>query len=390
MIVVFADDFSGATEIAGAARAFGLRAEVQTLSGPLTRAEVLVIDTDSRSLTVRKAAVCVSQAADAIRQFEPAWVFKKVDSVLRGNVVSELNSLASAFGKTHVLLAPANPSRERVIQSGKYFVDGVALHQTEFANEYDRIAENSNVVNMLGGDFDVGVHSVSLGSLPVDRGISIVDAISGDDLEHWTTLLDESTLTAGAADFFEVVLAARRFGSAAALRRDRPVVEARKAKTLFVCGSAAAWQSRRALQCVAHEIPIVSMLQNNRRGMKSSDGEWAEEAELALSKYGSAMIAIGRKQLASSNSGVEITERLVTVAGDLVARGTIERICLEGGATAAAFVRSMNWQRLVALREYDRGIVVLLPPQTAVEMVVKPGSYDWPNDVWSTCEVRPG
>ena len=116
----------------------------------------------------------------------------------------------------------------------------------------------------------------------------------------------------------------------------------------------------------------------------------SEEAELALSKYGSAMIAIGRIQLASSNSGGEITERLVTVAGDLVARGTIERICIEGGATAAAFVRFMNWQRLVALREYDRGIVVLLPPQTPVEMVVKPGSYDWPNDVWSTCEVRPG
>lgn len=50
MIVVVADDFTGAVELAGVGLRYGLKAEVQTVVSPNTKAELAVIDADTRSL----------------------------------------------------------------------------------------------------------------------------------------------------------------------------------------------------------------------------------------------------------------------------------------------------------------------------------------------------
>ena len=56
MIVVIADDLSGAAELAGAALRHGLSAEVQTVFFPDTNADVVCVDTDSRLLPPAEAA----------------------------------------------------------------------------------------------------------------------------------------------------------------------------------------------------------------------------------------------------------------------------------------------------------------------------------------------
>ena len=56
MILVVADDLSGAAELAGIAFAHGLTAEVQTELQPRTDAQVICLDTDTRRLE-RKSVV---------------------------------------------------------------------------------------------------------------------------------------------------------------------------------------------------------------------------------------------------------------------------------------------------------------------------------------------
>ena len=150
MIAVVADDITGAAEVAGAGLGFGLDAEVHTTFEPSSAASLIVIDTASRSLSPSGAAARAGQAARAVRDAGAEWVYKKVDSVLRGPVLAELAAVLDAVGCARAILAPANPSRGRVIRRGRYLIEGRGLAETGFASDPEHPAGSSRVLDLLG------------------------------------------------------------------------------------------------------------------------------------------------------------------------------------------------------------------------------------------------
>jgi len=129
-VVVIADDVSGAAELAAAALSHGLTAEVQTELDPTSTANVICLDTETRSVAPERAAAIAGELAARIGALQPDWIFKKCDSVLRGPVLAEARAVASATGKTRLLIVPANPSRQRVVRNGKLFVQDQPLQAT--------------------------------------------------------------------------------------------------------------------------------------------------------------------------------------------------------------------------------------------------------------------
>jgi uncharacterized protein YgbK (DUF1537 family) len=78
--------------------------------------------------------------------------------------------------------------------------------------------------------------------------------------------------------------------------------------------------------------------------------------------------------------------------GEVVRRVLAERavagIFVEGGATAMALVQALDWKRLVAQRELAPGVVALRAPGDANPvLVIKPGSYAWPEEVYRLCST---
>lgn len=113
MLVVIADDFTGAAEMGGIALRFGLHAEVQTeLSLGSSKPDVLVLDTNTRSGSSADAVRAIEEAVTALRDHSVELLFKKTDSVLRGHVREELAALLSCLPARTILLVPANPSRK--------------------------------------------------------------------------------------------------------------------------------------------------------------------------------------------------------------------------------------------------------------------------------------
>ena len=92
MIGVIADDLTGAAEIAGIGWRHGLSAEVILDGRPKCGADLVCIDTDSRSCSSREAAKRVASAVASLRKAGAKWIYKKVDSVLRGHVIAELEA----------------------------------------------------------------------------------------------------------------------------------------------------------------------------------------------------------------------------------------------------------------------------------------------------------
>ncbi|MFF5982216.1 four-carbon acid sugar kinase family protein [Streptomyces olindensis] len=127
-VLALADDLSGAAETAVALRSPG-----RILLGPVpapappSPGESLVLDLDSRQ---RPAAEAARAVRDVTLSAPPdALLFKKVDSLLRGNLAAE----ASAYARDcrGVVIATALPPAGRTVRDGVVRLRGVPLHATD-------------------------------------------------------------------------------------------------------------------------------------------------------------------------------------------------------------------------------------------------------------------
>ena len=103
-MLVVADDLSGAVEVAAVLGAKRIA---------LGHADGDVVDLDTRALPPE-------QAARRVRELDGRITFKKIDSLLRGNVVAELEALSG-----EMIVAPALPIEGRTVRGGVLHVYGV-------------------------------------------------------------------------------------------------------------------------------------------------------------------------------------------------------------------------------------------------------------------------
>jgi len=349
MIVVIADDLTGAAELAGAALSHGLSAEVQTVFDPGSPAQVVCVDTDTRLLLPEQAAGRVAEVARSVATAKPEWIFKKCDSVLRGPVLAEARATAEATGKKRILILPANPTRHRIIRTGRYFIDGQPLHETAFAHDPTHPCTSSQVAALLGGDL---------------AGVETPDAETVAALARQAATTDRDTLPVGAADFFMALLQTRVAPGGKAPPASAPVAGA----TLVVCGSAASWTQRR-MEAIDRAIPVFARPYDLKTVTR------------ALQSPGCALLGIGDGGgVSPSTLSAELAEAAATlVRGE----NKIVALLLEGGATARAVMNRLGWTRLQACQVSTQGVGVLRPANAAGPLLfIKPGSYAWPPEIW--------
>ncbi|HEY0340124.1 MAG TPA: four-carbon acid sugar kinase family protein [Steroidobacteraceae bacterium] len=355
MIAVVADDLSGAAELAAAAVDLGLTAEVQTSLSLPTDRDVVCVDTDTRGRSATDAARIVQEiVATCVAQARPAWLYKKCDSVLRGNVLAELRATLQAAAKSQALLIPANPTRGRTIRRGQLFVDGRLLHTTEFAGDTEHPRTSARITDLLGGELE---------------NVFIPDVAREADLMRHAASVADGTLCAGGVDFFRALLrkcqASRVSGS-----NGEPVVTHRQAATLVICGSAAWWERR---QQQARDCGLRAF------GFPLNPVEIAG----ALENGGSVLVGIGGNPSANSVSPVVLAQSLAARCEEILRHARVERLLLEGGATAAAVLRQLGWTRLIAGERWPGGFCAFQPGgKVRPSVFVKPGSYDWPAGLW--------
>ncbi len=384
MIAVIADDFSGAAELAGIGFCHHLAAEVHTELDARCSADLVAVDTDSRRLPAVEAAEAVAGAVLGLDPQRPALWFKKVDSLLRGPVLAELRAIMAGTGRRRAILAAANPSRNRVIREGRYFVDGRPLDQSALASDFEHPARSARVLDLLGAGQDADVFLRRPGQHLPPSGIVVAEAASPADLAQWAACVDASTLPAGAADFFTAVLRAAGFPPAEPARPTAPAGGGEERPpigglTLMVCGSAAAWASGRREECAKAGIPVVPLADLPAADLSDEQlAQWAGAARAALETRGVAMLAVGEQPPASSAAPRRLLEHLVRVAAQVVRERGVDRLLVEGGETASALVRRLGWSQSRVTCQHAPGIVSLVPSGEPTTITVKPGSYAWP------------
>jgi len=388
VIVVIADDISGAAELAGVAFERGFAAEVQTRFDPESEAEIVAVDTNTRQLPPEKAAARVSVVARAAAGARPSLIYKKTDSVLRGAIIPEIDGILRVTHRQRSLLIPANPSRGRIIRGGEYFVNGIPLAETEFANDPTHPAWTSNVLELLGPSIRGGTSAVRATDAMFDSGVTVPDVTDAKDLRRRAAEVTDSVAPAGGAEFFGALLdrhVARSsppsVGPAPSSGANGDACE----RTLLVCGSAAAWKAGRKTQAARRGLacsimpPELELAAHDDALAELSVSQWAADACAGMEECGGAMIAVGRAERLGAHPEA-LSKRLAEAVKLTIANTKAARLLLEGGATARAVIDAMGWTRFATIGAIE-GLSWLRPGDAGPALLIKPGSYDWPEAV---------
>lgn len=386
MIVVIADDFTGAAEIGGIGIRHGLRVLIQTRIDELPSADLLVIVAQTRSMNEIEACIKISQISEKLKNLQPDFIYKKIDSALRGHILSEIKAQMDVFGLAKALIVPGNPSLGRIIKDGKYTINDVPLDETGFAVDARFPAKSSNVIEVINPKGIYNLTNLKSTDPFPDEGIVIGDVTGLDELKQWATSVPkDTTLFAGASGFFNALLSSLDFN----------IVPKKAAfpfgkRILFVQGTSFPKHQDFQQKLQEHGVYFSNMPEQiyskPNFDLKYLD-EWADEI---VNKFVDQNVYITMKHSGSQEEG--LSERLCKNLGDLLwrvaSRVEMDELLIEGGDSAATILEMLKIRKLKPVHEYLTGVIRMeVIGNRNFYVTTKPGSYKWTDEILVTRQV---
>jgi uncharacterized protein YgbK (DUF1537 family) len=327
-----------------------------------------------------EAAKRAAAAAKMLRAAGVKWIYKKVDSVLRGQVTAEIEAVMKQLKLSRALLAPANPSLGRTIRGGKYFVRGKPIHKTEFARDPNFPRKSANILEMINRPPNFSVQIAKLNEPLPEKGIMIAEAATSRDVSNWAAKENSETLFAGGAEFFGALLAEEKPGENPASAGKFSANGARR--EFFVCGTstvaarkfvAAARRDKSAIFSLPLELAWGAEL------LPAVSEAIGQRIVQALNSNPRAVLTVGLPPVRDVSISQRLSNHVAQIAESALRHLEGGHVFAEGGATAAALARRMGWTRLKILRELAPGVATLsVAGRKNFLLTIKPGSYAWP------------
>lgn len=238
-LLVIADDFTGALDTGVQFSQQGINTLVSTDTdleyGEVGEGiEVLVMDTESRYLSFEDAYQQMKKIIVSARQSKIPYIYKKVDSALRGNISAEIKAVLDSSQETVIPFLPAYPEMNRVLIDGNLYIDQVLVSQSVFSDDpYEPVTE-SNVLQRLKQEAKIECQLVKGDRIPQNAdGILVFDSQTDEDLEKQMTALKN-------ADLLSISIGCAGFAKALANQLfpdGHPTQYSLKNPLVVVCGS---------------------------------------------------------------------------------------------------------------------------------------------------------
>ncbi|MEA5082777.1 MAG: four-carbon acid sugar kinase family protein [Lachnospiraceae bacterium] len=189
MIAIIADDLTGANDTGVQYKKNGYSTTVKIMndndvtSKMFKTSDVVVINTDSRPLSSKEAYTTVYELAKNLNTLDDIeYIYKKVDSLMRGNPAPELEAIIDATGAKVAIVASAFPDNGRIVTDGTLMMpDNKHVDITNIFNtETKKKAINVRIINIREGAESLKAFM----ERQMENGTSIFvfDTISNEDL----------------------------------------------------------------------------------------------------------------------------------------------------------------------------------------------------------------
>ncbi|HET7782408.1 MAG TPA: four-carbon acid sugar kinase family protein [Arthrobacter sp.] len=367
---IIADDLTGGADAAAAYGPTHTSSVMLDVGSTWPEAEILSINTESRYLAAEEAAAAVTSAAGrALNQGRR--VFKKIDSLLRGNVGAEVAAaLATATqgrGRGLAIVAPAFPATGRTTLRGIVHVGGRQNIEGRFGGDVGgALAAGGLTVEVLAGEVGRTPEELAAHLRDVqERGIDavVLDASSDRDLQAIAAaadLLDFPALLVGSGGL-AAHIASRDEGTA----RNAQLRHVSRTLTVIGSYSSLARQQTEALVAAGAEHITLDHTALEGPAVARLVAEAMTRNDVVLTP--DPMGTVDKAQ------ALVVAEALArATAGGI---GHCDALVMTGGETATAVLKALGAGSFTVLGEIEPGVVMSLLPEPLPLLVTKAGAF---------------
>lgn len=382
MIVVIADDFTGAAELGGIGLRYNLKVEVNTRVNLQSKADLLVIATDTRSMQKREAELEMEAVTKEIAKLNPTLIFKKVDSVLRGYVAEELLVHIQELNHSRALLIPANPGLGRTIVNGEYLLNAEPLHLSNFSTDPEFPIQTSSVVQLLHQK-GINIYSQKHQETLHHEGIIVGDVDNMADLKAWASKVNKNMLIAGASGFFTALLDQLIIPDP---QNQQAKPREFKAPFLIISGTAFSKSSSAIAKLKLDGAPVsympVEIIESVTFAIEMFEA-WCNEIIFYITTFGKAIIAINPLDTKiSADRARLLRERTAIIVKMIFEHITVCELLIEGGSTTSAILKLLGISKIYPVDELAPGVIRTSNDEIpGLYITIKPGSYSWPDSI---------
>lgn len=380
MIAVIADDFTGAAEIGGVGLRHGLKVIIETEISEPHDIDLLIVATNTRALSADRAADEIARITKQLLRLKPSYIFKKLDSVLRGNIISELEAQSRVMKKQRVIVVAGNPSFGRLIIDGKYYVNDIPLHETFFASDPEFPVTSNNIRNILSlNGTDVFTSLPPYAQLP-NKGIIVGDVSNDEEMKGWVKKLDSSTIPAGGAGFFDAVLN-QRFSEPIEEKANYKLGN----KALFIFGSAFP-KDESMMQKLKDAGVYFSFMPREiylgESNQLESIEQWAEDVSNRIKNHQRVVVAVNFDDFEVEQLGMRIQRTMSILVESVMHKVQLQDLLIEGGSTTFEVLSRLGITCLYPFQEVEAGVIQMRTEvYEGLCITTKPGSYYWPENL---------
>ena len=403
---VIADDFTGATDIAGMLVKNGMRT-IQTIGLPAKGAipddvDAVVVALKTRSIAAKEA---IAQSLDALKALQAAgckrFFFKycsTFDSTDQGNIGPVGDALLDALGGKQAIYCPAFPENGRTIFFGHLFVGDLLLSDTHMRHHPLNPMTDSSLVRVLARQTRhkvglVALKQVQAGSATLRAALDklasegvrhvIVDAVADTDLGIIGEAVGDDLLVTGGSGV--------ALGLPAAYRRRGLLVHKSGADALPKVNGAAAVL---AGSCSAATLGQIANFKGAHLALDTDAicrGEPVGDTALAWAKdklgNGPVLLSASDKPEAvkalQQKYGVEKSSHAIEKTMASLARGLVDagvgRLVVAGGETSGAVVGALDVTALRIGPEIDPGVPWTASVGKPLLLALKSGNFGAPD-----------
>ncbi|MGE5525776.1 MAG: 3-oxo-tetronate kinase [Rhodospirillaceae bacterium] len=380
-----ADDFTGATDLAGMLVKAGMRT-VQMIGTPTAGAprdvDAIVIALKSRTAPVEQA---VQSSLAALKWLQRAgcrqFYFKycsTFDSTDHGNIGPVADALMAALDTRFTIACPAFPENRRTIYKGHLFVGDVPLAESGMRDHPLTPMTDSNLVRVLQRqtrrnvgliDYDVVRHGAdairermkSLEATGVE--IAIADALTNDDLmaigkacAALPLVTAASGIALGLPQNFRSSGALNAVATASAL----PRTDGLRAVISGSCSHATQAQVKRAVAAGVPSFAVDPLRLAAGENVARAALDWAQPRivrgpVLIYATANADEVKQVQTRLGTERAGALVEQALSAVALGLVQAG-VRQLIVAGGETSGAVVNALGIKGLRIGPEIDPGV----------------------------------
>ena len=213
-IGIIADDLTGANDTALQFHLRGCNTQIlfdySAAPEGKINTQAWAISTETRNLNADEAVSIVKKATKMIvDNLNVEYLYKKIDSTLRGNVAQESLAVLNAMNWDAVIIAPAFPAEGRTTVGGYHLLKGTPIERTEVARDPQSPIYESHIPTLLKNQVEnpdivshIQLKTVMKGAGPIlmemhdlikkNKKIIVLDAVSTTDMEQIALAIEKS------------------------------------------------------------------------------------------------------------------------------------------------------------------------------------------------------